>query len=161
MKKTDGKFLSLCKEVAEDYPEIKVDDWYVDIMAANLIDDKINSNFNVFILPNLYGDIITDEAAQMQGGVGTAGSANIGGRYAMFEAIHGSAPRMVEDGIAEYANPASLCRAAVMMLRHMGWVDKADKLEEVLDGAAKDLFMPGDGRGNTAYDFTEYVLENL
>ena len=161
MKKTDGKFLSLCKEVAEDYPEIKVDDWYVDIMAANLIDDKINSNFNVFILPNLYGDIITDEAAQMQGGVGTAGSANIGGRYAMFEAIHGSAPRMVEDGIAEDVNPASLCRAAVMMLRHMGWVDKADKLEAVLDGAAKDLFMPGDGRGNTAYDFTEYVLENL
>lgn len=161
MKKTDGKFLSLCREVAEDYPEIKVDDWYVDIMAANLIDDKINSNFNVFILPNLYGDIITDEAAQMQGGVGTAGSANIGGRYAMFEAIHGSAPRMVEDGIAEYANPASLCRAAVMMLRHMGWVDKADRLEAVLEGAAKDLFMPGDGRGNTAYDFTDYVLENL
>ena len=161
MKKTDGKFLSLCQEVAEDYPEIKVDDWYVDIMAANLIDDKINSNFNVFILPNLYGDIITDEAAQMQGGVGTAGSANIGGRYAMFEAIHGSAPRMVEDGIAEYANPASLCRAAVMLMRHMGAVEKAEKLETVLDAAAKDLFMPGDGRGNTAADFTEYVLANI
>ena len=161
MKKTDGKFLSLCKEVAEDYPEIKVDDWYVDIMAANLIDDKINSNFNVFILPNLYGDIITDEAAQMQGGVGTAGSANIGGRYAMFEAIHGTAPRMVEDGIAEYANPASLCRAAVMMLRHMGMTDKAAALEAALDDVAKALFMPGDGRGNTAYDFTDYVLEHI
>ena len=161
MKKTDGKFLSLCKEVAEDYPEIKVDDWYVDIMAANLIDDKINSNFNVFILPNLYGDIITDEAAQMQGGVGTAGSANIGGRYAMFEAIHGTAPRMVEDGIAEYANPASLCRAAVMMLRHMGMTDKAAVLETALDDVAKALFMPGDGRGNTAYDFTDYVLEHI
>ena len=161
MKKTDGKFLSLCREVAEEYPEIKVDDWYVDIMAANLIDDKINSNFNVFILPNLYGDIITDEAAQMQGGVGTAGSANIGGRYAMFEAIHGSAPRMVEEGIAEYANPASLCRAAVMMLRHMGETEKAAKLESVLDSAAKDLFMPGDGRGNTAYGFTDYVLAKI
>ena len=161
MKKTDGKFLSLCKEVAEDYPEIKVDDWYVDIMAANLIDDNINSNFNVFILPNLYGDIITDEAAQMQGGVGTAGSANIGGRYAMFEAIHGTAPRMVEDGIAEYANPASLCRAAVMMLRHMGMTDKAAVLETALDDVAKALFMPGDGRGNTAYDFTDYVLEHI
>lgn len=161
MKKTDGKFLSLCKEVAEDYPEVKVDDWYVDIMAANLIDDKINSNFNVFILPNLYGDIITDEAAQMQGGVGTAGSANIGGRYAMFEAIHGTAPRMVEDGIAEYANPASLCRAAVMMLRYMGMTDKAAALEAALDDVAKALFMPGDGRGNTAYDFTDYVLEHI
>ncbi|MDO4869203.1 MAG: isocitrate/isopropylmalate family dehydrogenase [Bacillota bacterium] len=161
MKKTDGKFLSICREIAEDYPQIKVDDWYVDIMAANLIDDKINSNFNVFILPNLYGDIITDEAAQMQGGVGTAGSANIGGRYAMFEAIHGSAPRMVEDGIAEYANPASLCRAAVMMLRHMGDTDKAQRLEDVLDAAAKDLNMPGDGTGNTAFDFTDYVLKHL
>ena len=124
-------------------------------------DDKINSKFNVFILPNLYGDIITDEAAQMQGGVGTAGSANIGGRYAMFEAIHGSAPRMVEDGIAEYANPASLCRAAVMLLRHMGAVEKAARLETVLDDAAKALDMPGDGTGNTASDFTEYVLANL
>jgi len=161
MKKTDGKFLDLCKEVAKDYPQIKVDDWYVDIMAANLIDDKINSNFNVFILPNLYGDIITDEAAQMQGGVGTAGSANIGGRYAMFEAIHGSAPRMVEDGIAEYANPASLCRAAVMMLRHMGAAEKAGQFEAVLDAAAKALHMPGDGTGSTACDFTEYVLANL
>ena len=161
MKKTDGKFLDLCRQVAEEYPEIEVDDWYVDIMAANLIDDKINSNFNVFILPNLYGDIITDEAAQMQGGVGTAGSANIGGRYAMFEAIHGSAPRMVEDGIAEYANPASLCRAAVMMLRHMGFAEKAGVLESAVDGAAVDLFMPGDGRGNTAYDFTDYVLAHI
>ncbi|MBQ0079479.1 MAG: isocitrate/isopropylmalate dehydrogenase family protein [Eubacterium sp.] len=161
MKKTDGKFLSLCYEVAKDYPDIKVDDWYVDITAANLVNDQINSNFNVFILPNLYGDIITDEAAQLQGGVGTAGSANIGGRYAMFEAIHGSAPRMVELGIAEYANPASLQRAAVMLLRHIGFVDKAQKLEEVLDAAQDALDMPGDGTGNTAADFTEYVLANL
>ncbi|MCI7145729.1 MAG: isocitrate/isopropylmalate family dehydrogenase [Clostridiales bacterium] len=161
MKKTDGKFLSLCMDVAKDYPEIKVDDWYVDIMAANLIDDKINSSFGVFILPNLYGDIITDEAAQLQGGVGTAGSANIGGRYAMFEAIHGSAPRMIEDGIGEYANPSSLCRAAVMMLRHAGLTDKAQKLETALDKAAEALDMPGDGSGNTAADFTEYVLKVL
>ena len=161
MKKTDGKFLSLCQEVARDYPEIKVDDWYVDIMAANLVNDQINSNFNVFILPNLYGDIITDEAAQLQGGVGTAGSANIGGRYAMFEAIHGSAPRMIEDGIGEYANPASINRAAVMMLRHIGFTDKAAVLESALDAAADALDMPGDGTGNTAADFTKYVMERL
>ncbi len=161
MKKTDGKFLSLCYDVAEDYPEIKTDDWYVDIMAANLVNDQINSNFNVFILPNLYGDIITDEAAQIQGGVGTAGSANVGGRYAMFEAIHGSAPRMIADGIGEYANPSSIARAAVMMLRHIGYVDRAAKLETVLDDAQKALHLPGDGTGNTAADFTAYVVENL
>lgn len=161
MKKTDGKFLSLCMDVAKDYPEIKVDDWYVDIMAANLVNDDINSNFNVVVLPNLYGDIITDEAAQLQGGVGTAGSANIGGKYAMFEAIHGSAPRMIEEGIGEYANPASLNRAAVMMLRHMGFAEKAGKLEAALDAAAEALDMPGNGTGNTAADFTAYVLNQL
>ena len=161
MKKTDGKFLSLCMDVAKDYPEIKVDDWYVDIMAANLINPLFNKGFNVVILPNLYGDIITDEAAQIQGGVGTAGSANIGDRYAMFEAIHGSAPRMVADGIAEYANPASLCRAAVMMLRHAAMTEPAQKLESALDEAAAALDMPGDGTGNTAADFTAFVLGRL
>ena len=89
MKKTDGKFLDLCMEVAREYPQIETDDWYVDITAANLVSDIFASKFSVFVLPNLYGDIITDEAAQLQGGVGTAGSANIGDRYAMFEAIHG------------------------------------------------------------------------
>ncbi len=161
MKKTDGKFLSLCMDVAKEYPDIKVDDWYVDIMAANLVNDQVASDFNVVILPNLYGDIITDEAAQLQGGVGTAGSANIGGRYAMFEAIHGSAPRMVADGIAEYANPSSICRAAVMMLRHAAMTEAADRLEAALDAAAAALDLPGDGTGNTAADFTEYVLGQL
>ena len=130
-------------------------------MAANLVNDQINSNFNVVILPNLYGDIITDEAAQLQGGVGTAGSANIGGRYAMFEAIHGSAPRMMEDGIGEYANPASISRAAVMMLRHIGFTEKAAVLEKALDAAQEALVMPGDGTGNTAADFTAFVLERI
>ena len=161
MKKTDGKFLSLCYDIAKEYPEIKTDDWYVDICAANLINDNINSNFNVFILPNLYGDIITDEAAQIQGGVGTAGSANIGGRYAMFEAIHGSAPRMVKDGIAEYANPASLLKASEMMLRHINFIDKADKLIAALEKTNDAMNMPGDGTGNTAKDFTEYILNEL
>lgn len=161
MKKTDGKFLSLCYDVAKEYPEIKTDDWYVDIMAANLVNDQINSNFNVVILPNLYGDIITDEAAQIQGGVGTAGSANVGGRYAMFEAIHGSAPRMIADGIGEYANPSSIARAAVMMLRHIGYTEKAAKLEVVLDQAQKELNLPGDGTGNTAADFTAFVVDHL
>ena len=158
MKKTDGRFLDICMNVAKDYPHIKTDDWYVDIMAANLINPQFAPGFQVVVLPNLYGDIITDEAAQIQGGVGTAGSANVGSRYAMFEAIHGSAPRMVAEGIAEYANPASLCRAAVMMLRHAAMKEKADRLEAALDLAGKELDMPGDGTGNTAADFAEFVI---
>lgn len=161
MKKTDGKFLDLCYQVAEEYPEIKTDDWYVDIMAANLINEQIRSSFNVFILPNLYGDIITDEAAQIQGGVGTAGSANIGSRYAMFEAIHGSAPRMVADGIAEYANPASILTAAVMLLRHTGLSKKADRLAAAVDFAGAHTNMSGDGRGNTASEFADSVLSQI
>ena len=80
------------------YPGIKLDEWYIDIMTAKLLDPARRSEFKVLVMPNLYGDILTDEAAQLQGGVGTAGSANIGKKYAMFEAIHGSAPRMVAEG---------------------------------------------------------------
>lgn len=109
LKKTDGKFTALCHEVAADYPEITVDDYYIDIMAANLVNERVRSGFQVLLLPNLYGDIITDEAAQLQGGVGTAGSANIGDRYAMFEAIHGSAPRMIERGMATTPTPRASC----------------------------------------------------
>ncbi|MBE6030968.1 MAG: isocitrate/isopropylmalate dehydrogenase family protein [Clostridiales bacterium] len=161
MKKTDGKFLDLAYNVAKDYPEIRTDDWYVDIMAANLVNEDIRSDFQVFVLPNLYGDIITDEAAQIQGGVGTAGSANIGSRYALFEAIHGSAPRMVAEGIADRANPASIMKAAVMMLRHIGMTDKADRLDVALDKASDALNMSGTAEGNTAAEFTAVVLENL
>ena len=95
IKTTDGKFLKIGEKIAQEYPEIEMDDWYIDIMAAKLIDTQRRSQFKVMVLPNLYGDILTDEAAQLQGGVGTAGSANIGTKYAMFEAIHGSALRMV------------------------------------------------------------------
>ncbi|WP_312091862.1 isocitrate/isopropylmalate family dehydrogenase [Aminipila sp.] len=161
MKKTDGKFLDLCYQVAKDYPNIHVDDWYVDIMAANLVNEQIRSNFNVFILPNLYGDIITDEAAQIQGGVGTAGSANVGAQYAMFEAIHGSAPRMVADDIAEYANPSSILKAAEMMLRHIGYTEKADKLLAALNLAQANKHMTGDASGETAAAFADYVLSAL
>lgn len=110
----------LCRAVAEDYPQIVVEDWYVDIMAANLVDPATRSRFQVFLLPNLYGDILTDEAAQLQGDVGTAGSANIGTRYAMFDAIHGTAPRLIAEGKGDYANPTSILRAAAMLLRHIG-----------------------------------------
>lgn len=161
MKKTDGKFLSLCYDVAKDYPEIEVDDYYVDITAANLIKEPTNSKFNVFILPNLYGDIITDEAAQMQGGVGTAGSVNQGGRYAMFEAIHGSAPRMITEGRGQYANPSSITRAAAMLLRHIGYADQAAALDKALDAALEGLNMTSNDKGNSTDDFTAFVIDHL
>ena len=132
MKKTDGKFSAICHEVAKDYPEITADavvDRHDD--SANLINEAIRADSpSVAFAVILYGDIITDEAAQIQGGVGTAGSANIGDKYAMFEAIHGSAPRLIEEGLGEYANPASIFKAAEMLLRHIGLTKKAEFLGE-------------------------------
>ena len=163
MKKTDGDFQSICLDVAKGYPEIETDTWFVDIMAANLVNKDIRSSFEVFVLPNLYGDIITDEAAQIQGGVGTAGSANIGTGMAMFEAIHGSAPRMVADGIAHLANPASLMTAAVMMLRHIGLADKAAVLEAAVKKADEMIGaeMTGFTGGRTCREFADIVRSNI
>jgi len=164
MKKTDGKFTEICHEVANDYPGITAEDWYIDIMAANLINEDIREKFQVFVLPNLYGDIITDEAAQIQGGVGTAGSANIGDKYAMFEAIHGSAPRMIEEGIGEYANPSSIFKAVEMLLRHIGYVETADKLKNAMSiccDTEKKVIVTGDTKGATCKEFSTYLIETL
>lgn len=163
MKKTDGDFQNICLEVAKEYPEIETDCWFIDIMAANLVNKTIRNKFEVFLLPNLYGDIITDEAAQIQGGVGTAGSANIGSEHAIFEAIHGSAPRMVEEGIAHLANPASLMTATAMMLRHIGLADKSDKLEKAISVAREKLAgkMTGLPGGASCEDFAKIVQENI
>ncbi|MCD4782877.1 MAG: isocitrate/isopropylmalate dehydrogenase family protein [Candidatus Eremiobacteraeota bacterium] len=164
IKTTDGKFLSICREVAEEYPEIEADDWYIDIMTAKLIDEKRRTQFQVFVLPNLYGDILTDEAAELQGGVGTAGSANIGKRYAMFEAIHGSAPRMVREGRGKYANPTSIMRAAVMLLSHIGYEQEAKKMEKALDICTREekkLVITGRNTGATCEEFANYVIETI
>ncbi len=164
IKTTDGKFLKICREIASEYPEITFDDWYIDIMCAKLIDEKRRTDFQVLVLPNLYGDILTDEAAEFQGGVGTAGSANLGKQYAMFEAIHGSAPRMVTEGRAQYADPCSVMRAAVMLLAHLGYKDKADKFTKALDictRTEKKLVMTGRDTGATSEQFTNYIMENI
>ena len=164
MKKTDGKFSQICHEVAKDYPDIEVDEWYIDIMTANLVNKDIRSQFQVVLLPNLYGDIITDEAAQIQGGVGTAGSANIGDVYAMFEPIHGSAPRMIEAGIGEYANPTSIFKAVEMLLRHIGFNAKADKLNKALNictETEKRVVVTGDTDGATCKEFGDYLMETI
>ncbi len=164
MKKTDGKFSEICHQIAEEYPGITADDYYIDIMTANLINPEFRTGYQVFVLPNLYGDIITDEAAQIQGGVGTAGSANIGDKYAMFEAIHGSAPRMIEDGIQDYANPSSLFKATEMMLRHIGLTEKADlfaKAMQICTETEKKVVVTGNTDGATCHQFADYVMETV
>ena len=164
IKTTDGKFLRICKEVGKEYPEIITDVWYVDITTAKLIDEKRRKDFKVFVLPNLYGDIITDEAAEFQGGVGTAGSANLGKRYAMFEAIHGSAPRMIREGRGQYADPCSMLRATVMLLSHIGKQKEADLLERALDICMfeeKKLTITGRDNGATCSAFGDYVMETV
>ena len=164
VKTTDGKFLSIAQDIARQHPDITFDDWYIDIMTAKLVDPKRRREFRVFVLPNLYGDILTDEAAEFQGGVGTAGSANIGKQYAMFEAIHGSAPRMVDEGRVQYADPSSMIRAGSMLLRHIGHEDRATRLEMALDicgNFEKKLVLTGRDTGATADDFVAYLLATL
>jgi len=164
IKTTDGNFLEGCHKVAEAYPEITTDEWYADIMTAKLIDEKRRRDFQVMILPNLYGDIISDEAAEFQGGVGTAGSANIGKRYAMFEAIHGSAPRMMQEGRGPYADPCSMLRAAAMLLSHIGFQKESERLTQALDLCTyteKKLVITGRSDGATCEEFGTYVMETI
>ena len=164
IKRTDGKFLTVFYEIAKEYPEIKADDWFIDIMTAKLIDPYRRKEFKVFVLPNLYGDILTDEAAQFQGGVGTAGSANVGKRYAMFEAIHGTAPRMVQEGRAIYADPSSIIRAAAMLLRHIGYTDEAKRLDMALDICGqyeRKVVVTGRPNGATGSEFADYLMATL
>jgi isocitrate dehydrogenase (NAD+) len=126
-----------------------------------LIDPERRKEFKVMVMPNLYGDILTDEAAQLQGGVGTAGSANIGTRWALFEAIHGSAPRMVKEGRAQYADPCSMIRASAMLLRHIGYAERAEKIEMALEMCGqfeKKMVITGRDTGVTGDEYTKYVL---
>jgi isocitrate dehydrogenase (NAD+) len=164
IKTTDGLFLETAKRVAKDYPEISWDGWYVDVFTAKLIDEKRRREFEVVVLPNLYGDIVTDEAAELQGGVGTAGSANIGARFGMFEAIHGSAPRMIKEGRGDYADPLSLMRAAVMMLEHVGMLAQSQRLAKALDVCAiydKKAVITGRPGGASAKEFGDQVIAAL
>jgi len=123
MKMTDGLFHKVFDEVAKEYPEVQNEHWIVDIGAAKLADSP--EAFDVIVMPNLYGDILSDVAAQIAGSVGLAGSSNIGLNYAMFEAIHGSAPRRAGQNLA---NPSGLLLGAVMMLVHIGQPDVATRV---------------------------------
>ena len=164
VKTTDGKFLDVARQVAEGYPEIEWDGWYIDIMTAKLLDANRRSDFQVLVLPNLYGDILTDEAAEIQGGVGTAGSANLGKSASMFEAIHGSAPRMVQEGRDQYADPSSLLRAGAMLLEHIGFTDLGSRLHKALDVCGmyeKKVLTTGRDTGATSNEFGDYVMSTV
>lgn len=164
VKTTDGKFLDIARIVAERYPTIEWDSWYIDIMTAKLLDPHRRRDFQVLVLPNLYGDILTDEAAEIQGGVGTAGSANLGKRYAMFEAIHGSAPRMVTEGRDKYADPSSLLRAGAMMLEHIGHDDLGIRLHKAIDICGqyeREISVTGRDSGATSSEFGDYIMATV
>ena len=164
VKKTDGKFLAIAEQVAKDYPEVEWDDWYIDIMTAKLIDPARQSSFRVITAPNLYGDIITDEAAQIQGGLGTAGAANIGKRYSMFEAVHGSALKMVDDGRERFADPTSIIKAASMLLNHIGFKDQSAKLDKAIDICSqfeKKMTVTGRDTGCTGEQMAQYIIETV
>ena len=164
VKAGDGRFLQVAERVSQDFPGISWDGWYIDIMTAKLLDKARRSDFQVLVMPNLYGDILTDEAAEIQGGVGTAGSANIGTRYAMFEAIHGSAPRMVAEGRDKYADPSSVLKAAGLMLSHLGYGDlgkRVDMALEVCGQYERRIQVTGRNTGVTAGEFGQYILETV
>ena len=159
----------ICR-AAFEYAKNNGKDYVAIVTKANIMKktDGVNparrSQFQVFVMPNLYGDIITDEAAQIQGGVGTAGSGNLGDKYCMFEAIHGSAPRMIEEGRGKYANPCSMFKASEMMLRHIGYIEEADKLSkalEICNDTERKYVITGRDGGATCEEFGNYVMETV
>ena len=163
MKQTDGLFHKVFDEVAKEYPEIENEHWIVDIGAAKMADTP--EAFDVIVMPNLYGDILSDVAAQIAGSVGLAGSANIGEECAMFEAIHGSAPRRAGQNLA---NPSGLLQGAVMMLNHIGETAVAEKvqnawLKTLEDGIhTYDIFKEGTSKQKAGTkEFAKAVIANL
>lgn len=163
MKMTDGLFHKIFDEVGAEYPGIEKEHWIVDIGAAKLADNP--GMFDVIVLPNLYGDILSDVAAQITGSVGLAGSANIGEGFAMFEAIHGSAPRIAGQNVA---NPSGLLLGAIQMLVHIGQRSVAEKIQNAWlrtleDGVhTADIFKEGISKKKVGTrEFAQAVIERL
>lgn len=163
MKQTDGLFHQVFDEIAPEYPEIENEHWIIDIGAAKMADTP--EIFDVIVMPNLYGDVLSDVAAQIAGSVGLAGSANIGPECAMFEAIHGSAPRRAGQ---DMANPSGLLQGAVLMLNHIGQGDVAEKVQNawlrtIEDGIhTYDVFKEGVSRQKVGTrDFARAVIARL
>lgn len=165
VKLVDGNFVAHIRELAErEYPEITVQTKLVDAMAAKMMDPEFSAGMQVCVLPNLYGDIVTDVAAEHQGGLGTACSSNIGDRYALFEAVHGTGPYLMEHGRGEYADPCSLIRAIGMMLAHIGYADRNEQLNRALDICTvteRRKVVTTQKEDASAEEFTTYLLETL
>ncbi len=164
VKLADGNFIKAVRRVGEEYPEIEIQERLVDAMCAKMLDPEFNKGIEVVVLPNLYGDIVTDVAAEHQGGLGTASSSNIGNRYAMFEAIHGTAPYLMEHGRGSYADPCSLIRAVGMLLAHIGYGSRKAILDRALDICTVEerrLVVTTDVDGASAAEFTDYLLETI
>ena len=164
VKLADGNFIKAVRKVGEEYPEIEIQERLVDAMCAKMLDPEFNKGIEVVVLPNLYGDIVTDVAAEHQGGLGTASSSNIGNRYAMFEAIHGTAPYLMEHGRGSYADPCSLIRAVGMLLAHIGYGSRKAILDRALDICTVEerrLVVTTDVDGASAAEFTDYLLETI
>ncbi|MFN5711195.1 MAG: NADP-dependent isocitrate dehydrogenase [Bacteroidota bacterium] len=163
MKQTDGLFHQVFDEIAAEYPEIENEHWIIDIGAAKMADTP--EVFDVIVMPNLYGDVLSDVAAQITGSVGLAGSANIGEECAMFEAIHGSAPKRAGQNLA---NPSGLLQGAIMMLNHIGQTDVAEKvqnawLKTLEDGIhTYDIYKEGTSKQKVGTkEFAAAVIANL
>ena len=164
VKLADGNFIKAVRKVGEEYPEIEIQERLVDAMCAKMLDPEFNKGIEVVVLPNLYGDIVTDVAAEHQGGLGTASSSNLGNKYAMFEAIHGTAPFLTNHGRGDYADPCSLIRAAGMLMAHIGYADRKAVLDKALDICTiteRRKVVTTDVDGASAAEFTDYLLETI
>lgn len=164
VKLADGNFIKAVRTVGEEYPEIEIQERLVDAMCAKMLDPEFNKGIEVIVLPNLYGDIVTDVAAEHQGGLGTASSSNLGNKYAMFEAIHGTAPFLIEHNRGEYADPCSLIRAVGMMMAHIGYGDRKKILDKALDICTiteRKVVLTTFREDASAKEFTDYLLETI
>ncbi len=164
VKLVDGNFIKAVRKVGEEYPDIEIQERLVDAMAAKMLDPEFNKGIEVVVLPNLYGDIVTDVAAEHQGGLGTACSSNIGNQYALFEAIHGTAPYLMSHGRGDYADPCSLIRAMGQMMAHIGFADRKEILEKALDICTvteRKLVVTTQVEDASAAEFTDYLLETI
>lgn len=164
VKLADGNFIKAVRKVGEEYPEIEIQERLVDAMCAKMLDPEFNKGIEVIVLPNLYGDIVTDVAAEHQGGLGTASSSNLGNKYAMFEAIHGTAPYLMSHGRGDYADPCSLIRAMGMMMAHIGYADRKEKLDKALDICTiteRKVVLTTFTEDASAAEFTDYLLETI
>ena len=164
VKLADGNFIKAVRKVGEEYPEIEIQERLVDAMCAKMLDSEFNKGIEVVVLPNLYGDIVTDVAAEHQGGLGTASSSNIGNHYALFEAIHGTAPYLMSHGRGEYADPSSLIRAMGQMLIHIGYADRNVLLEKAMDictVSERKVVLTTFAEDASTEEFADYVIETI